>query len=209
MQNYKQPPNPSPAGCITGSHWRWVWGFFTPMSRKPISKGTRFKVFSRDGFTCRYCGCQSDTSPLVVDHVIPVCQGGTNDIENLITACQPCNAGKAGKTPLQAAPTEQDRLRLAQERNEQIQAFAHAQEAMDARREMLQSIVNYWCECTGRDEVDSSTIRVIFSYVADLGVDLLCEWIEKAAFKAPNCDKAMGRYISGIRRRHLEDLLAE
>jgi hypothetical protein len=32
MQNYKQPPNPSPAGCITGYHWRWVWGLFiTPM----------------------------------------------------------------------------------------------------------------------------------------------------------------------------------
>jgi hypothetical protein len=32
MQNYKQPPNPSPAGCITGSHWRRVWGLFiTPM----------------------------------------------------------------------------------------------------------------------------------------------------------------------------------
>lgn len=32
MRYYKQPPNPSPAGCITGYHWRWVWGLFiTPM----------------------------------------------------------------------------------------------------------------------------------------------------------------------------------
>ena len=184
-------------------------GFLCPMTRKPISKGTRFKVFSRDGFTCRYCGCQSDTAPLVVDHVIPVCQGGTNDIENLLTACQPCNAGKAGKTPTQAAPTEEDRLRLAQERNEQIQAFAHAQEAMEARREMRQSIVNYWCECTGRSTVDSSTIAVVFSYVCDLGVELVCEWIEKAADRTGHCDLKMGRYVSGIRRSYLEQLLEQ
>lgn len=24
--------------------------------RKPVSKRTRFEVFKRDGFTCRYCG---------------------------------------------------------------------------------------------------------------------------------------------------------
>jgi hypothetical protein len=130
-------------------------------------------------------------------------------MENLITACQPCNAGKAGKTPTQAAPTEEDRLRLAQERNEQIQAFFHAQEAMEARRGMRQSIVNYWCECTGRREVDSATIAVIFSYVCDLGVDLVCEWIEKAANKTGHCDRKMGKYVSGIRRHYLEDLLAE
>jgi len=130
-------------------------------------------------------------------------------MENLLTACQPCNAGKAGQTPTQAAPTEEDRLRLAQERNEQIQAFAHAREAMEARKEMRQAIVNYWCECTGRSDVDSSTLSVIFSYVSDLGTELVCEWIEKAAIKVGHCDRKMGKYVSGIRRSYLEGLLGK
>jgi hypothetical protein len=39
MQNYKQPPNPSPAGCITGSHWRRVWGLFivTMTEKEPFA----------------------------------------------------------------------------------------------------------------------------------------------------------------------------
>ena len=36
---------------------------------------------------------------LEVDHVLPVCEGGTNDIDNLVTSCKDCNRGK-GKTKL-------------------------------------------------------------------------------------------------------------
>lgn len=56
-----------------------------PSKRKAISKGVRFSIFSRDQYQCRYCGRQSDVVELVIDHVIPVAQGGTNDVENLLT----------------------------------------------------------------------------------------------------------------------------
>ena len=36
----------------------------------------------------------------------PVCQGGSNDYENLVTACKSCNRSKAGKTPEQWAEME-------------------------------------------------------------------------------------------------------
>lgn len=67
------------------------------MSRKSISKSLRFDVLNRDGFKCRYCGATSDMATLHIDHVLPVALGGTNDFDNLVTACAPCNLGKSAK----------------------------------------------------------------------------------------------------------------
>jgi hypothetical protein len=67
------------------------------MKRQALSKKTRFEVFKRDNFTCQYCGAKPDESLLVVDHMHPVKLGGTNDMINLITSCQPCNQGKAAR----------------------------------------------------------------------------------------------------------------
>jgi hypothetical protein len=66
-------------------------------ARSPISKSTRFDVFHRDGFACRYCGARAPDAVLVVDHVVAVANGGASTIHNLVTACEPCNAGKAAK----------------------------------------------------------------------------------------------------------------
>lgn len=63
--------------------------------RRPISKKLRFAVLSRDGFRCRYCGAGPEEQVLHIDHRVPVALGGTNDIDNLVTACLPCNLGKS------------------------------------------------------------------------------------------------------------------
>lgn len=179
--------------------------FGDAMKRKGMSKSVRFSIFARDGFTCRYCGRQSDVVALVVDHVIPVAQDGTNDPENLITACVDCNQGKGAKTPTQAAPTEADRLRLAQERNEQLRAAEAARAAIKARKEIRQEVVNLWCDIRGADAVDTSTINVIFHYVEEFGIERVAEWIEKANARFPGgSDGTIGRYVSGIRRSVLE-----
>lgn len=65
--------------------------------RKSISKRERFAVFERDSFTCQYCGRKAPEVHLEIDHIRPVCDGGTNDISNLITACAECNTGKGGR----------------------------------------------------------------------------------------------------------------
>lgn len=57
----------------------------------------RFEVFERDSYTCTYCGYQGDD--VVCDHRVPLIKGGTSDTDNLVTACKPCNSGKAGRTP--------------------------------------------------------------------------------------------------------------
>lgn len=61
----------------------------------PISKQVRFEVFKRDEFTCRYCGRSTPDVTLHVDHVVAVANGGTDDMENLVTSCLECNLGKS------------------------------------------------------------------------------------------------------------------
>ncbi|WP_198320783.1 HNH endonuclease [Azohydromonas aeria] len=55
----------------------------------------RTKVFERDGHRCVYCGSAED---LECDHVHPRARGGTDALENLATACKPCNTSKGAKT---------------------------------------------------------------------------------------------------------------
>ncbi len=59
----------------------------------------RFSVLERDGFCCQYCGRspKEDGVKLVVDHIIPISKGGTNEMSNLITACGDCNRGKSDR----------------------------------------------------------------------------------------------------------------
>jgi hypothetical protein len=52
-------------------------------------------VLARDGYTCAYCGSTED---LHADHRISVAQGGSNALENLVTACAPCNLSKGSNS---------------------------------------------------------------------------------------------------------------
>lgn len=58
----------------------------------------RDHVLERDRYRCmmardgRVCGAYADT----VQHVIRRADGGTDDLSNLVAACQPCNYGETG-----------------------------------------------------------------------------------------------------------------
>lgn len=91
--------------------------------RKGLSKKVRFEVFKRDSFTCQYCGKSAPGVILEVDHIKPVSRDGDNEITNLITACQDCNAGKSNRelsddTVVAKRKAQLDEL---QERREQIE----------------------------------------------------------------------------------------
>lgn len=55
----------------------------------------RRKIFSRDDYTCRYCGLRGGR--LECDHIVPVSRGGSNGEDNLTAACKPCNQAKRDK----------------------------------------------------------------------------------------------------------------
>lgn len=68
-------------------------------STKRGVKFSRVNVYLRDGFTCAYCEATLPMSRLTYDHVLPRSRGGRTEWENITTACTPCNAKKANKTP--------------------------------------------------------------------------------------------------------------
>ena len=69
--------------------------------KKPV-KFSRVNIYGRDGYACQYCGAKKPMFELTYDHVIPRSQGGTTTWQNIVTACERCNAWKGGRTPAQA-----------------------------------------------------------------------------------------------------------
>ena len=91
--------------------------------RRAIPKKVRFEVFKRDRFTCTYCGRKAPDVILEVDHIVPVAEGGKDDILNLTTSCRDCNRGKGKRKLSDASAVEKQRAALedAQERREQME----------------------------------------------------------------------------------------
>ena len=85
-----------------------------------ITKKIRFEVFKRDDFKCGYCGKSPPAVKLEADHIEPISKGGTDDINNLITACFDCNRGKSN-VPLDSIPPKvRENLASIKEREIQL-----------------------------------------------------------------------------------------
>ena len=65
----------------------------------PLNNPTLFK---RDNWLCLYCGDSFERRALSRDHVRPISLGGTDEWNNVVTACKRCNNRKAGRTPEKA-----------------------------------------------------------------------------------------------------------
>jgi 5-methylcytosine-specific restriction endonuclease McrA len=57
---------------------------------------SRHGIFSRDNFTCQYCGKKN--VDLTLDHIYPRHLGGSHTWDNLVACCKKCNALKGWKT---------------------------------------------------------------------------------------------------------------
>lgn len=176
------------------------------MKRKSVSKRVRFSVFSRDGFTCKYCGRQSDEVKLVIDHIDPVANGGTNDETNLITSCETCNQGKAAKLIPTQAQTENHRLSLAQEFQEQNDIHKKAVESARKSIELRQEICNFYCEIFCVEAIQKSSLNHYVSICKKFGAEALFAWLEIASGKLSKRNEVdILRYVHGIKRKYLEE----
>ncbi|MEW6048525.1 MAG: HNH endonuclease [Bacillota bacterium] len=125
--------------------------------RKPIPSKVRFEVFKRDKFTCRYCGRTTPQVVLEVDHIVPVAEGGTDDIENLVTSCYECNRGK-GATSLDELPVSDDdiheRTVLLLEREMQLREYNEVRRQVREREEaQAMELYNYWFDLWGAEKL--------------------------------------------------------
>lgn len=86
----------TPGGWLVGDRERWH------RPERPTWSTTFYAAaIQRGGLLCRYCG-DPVSADLTIDHVIPRCQGGGDDLNNLVVACRSCNSRKGGRTPEQA-----------------------------------------------------------------------------------------------------------
>jgi hypothetical protein len=53
-------------------------------------------IHLRADLRCTWCAIRTKIGKRHVDHVIPLRDGGTDDTENLVLACEACNCGRAG-----------------------------------------------------------------------------------------------------------------
>jgi hypothetical protein len=168
------------------------------MGRQQISKKIRFEVFKRDGFVCQYCGNHPPDVLLQVDHIHPVKLGGDNDLDNLITSCQPCNIGKFA-TPLSVAPQSlAEKAADVAEREAQIRAY---NEIMAGRRDRIEEEVWVIAEALipGSSEgIAKSKYYSIKRFAKEVGIDACLEAVDIAFAKFPRSSRKRFLYFCGI-----------
>lgn len=74
------------------------WGYDGPITPRLPERDwwpLRNAVVNDAGSTCHYCGDQHEK--MCADHVVPLSRGGTNDRDNLVCCCIPCNSSKADR----------------------------------------------------------------------------------------------------------------
>lgn len=168
-------------------------------TRKPIKKSVRFEVFKRDSFTCQYCGATPPAIVLHVDHIKAVADGGENDIDNLVTACEPCNLGK-GARALESVPQGlADRAALIAEKEEQLRGY---HEVIEARRRRLEEQAMDVCMVYERFNpgytLSESGLVSVRTFVGRLGVHAVIEAMEIAQTTRSVNEAKRFRYFCGI-----------
>lgn len=141
-------------------------------NRKSISKKVRFEVFKRDSFTCQYCGRMAPDVILEVDHILPVAEGGTNDIMNLVTSCHDCNSGK-GKRKLSdndEVKKQQQQLKELNERREQIEMMVSwRNELLNFDKEQVEKVENMFCSFCGGGNFTEPGRKIISKLIKKYG----------------------------------------
>lgn len=173
------------------------------MKRKGISQSVRWQIFARDGFRCRYCGIQAGEPGVVLhaDHLISVADGGTNAMDNLVTACQSCNGGKSARS-LDEAPGSSEAIAAAEQRAASLREQADALQAQrEAEEELRQEMVNLICEQYGVKtfNISDTNLKQLITASQRYGASAAADWIGCAARRGVRTTN-LARYVHGIIR---------
>ncbi len=172
--------------------------------RKGLSASLRWQVFARDAFTCRYCGVQAGDDGVILhaDHLISVADGGTNAMDNLITACSRCNGGKGAKS-LTSIPDASGVAERLADRAKSIHNQASQMSKVLKQKEALeQEAINLKCAAFDVSDVlmGKGESRLILNLCTEFGADTVLDWYRLAAIKRISESKAV-QYVCGIARR--------
>lgn len=73
--------------------------FLNKEKRKQVPANLKRELFKRDGNKCFYTGVSMTEETASIEHLIPVCKGGKNNLDNLVL-CLPEENLKMGNKPL-------------------------------------------------------------------------------------------------------------
>jgi hypothetical protein len=162
-------------------------------------------VFKRDGFTCQYCGKQPPEVVLVVDHILPVCEGGSDGAENLTTACEACNQGKAGLSLVRPIRPDADLLYLeAQQEIAELRRYQIAKAERDsALWACVETLQKTWAWYTGSKRYPP-TERFILALLSRYPPERVEEAFRITAPKVEYLNGAYQQYVWGV-LKHLDE----
>lgn len=167
--------------------------------RKAISKKTRFEVFKRDNFTCQYCGKTPPDVMLEIDHLKPVSKNGSDNINNLITACFDCNRGKSNIEINRIPNSLQENYEILHERQEQLKEYQKIIAAIERNYvkniERVNTIFNDWFADQGlTDKFKRTTVKL---FLKKLPHNKVFDAMDIACSKIHKPDQAI-KYFCGI-----------
>lgn len=100
---------------------------------------------------------------LEVDHIVPVAEGGENDMMNLITSCRDCNRGKGKKklTDRQTIEKQKTELDDLNERRQQMEMMLQWKcDLLNFELEMVNAIDSLICSMTDWAMSDSAKQKI-------------------------------------------------
>ncbi len=187
--------------------------------RKSLTKKIRFEVLKRDQFTCQYCGAKAPDVLLEVDHIKPVALGGINDILNLITSCQPCNAGKKDR-PLSdqsALAKSRTQAQEIQSRKEQIEMMAAWQSSLvDLQAQQVEAAHEIVKKLMPGRILSEESLRQLRKYINEHGFEpvvsqfrtsfaCLGKWKDDGCVDAEATSKAITHAFKALQWKKLND----
>ena len=85
---------------------------------------TRKAIYIRDDHTCQYCLTSEqnlEDTHLTIDHILPQCEGGSNNYTNLITSCDRCNNAKGWYLLRDWLPDKAEQARIRKQAKRRIE----------------------------------------------------------------------------------------
>ena len=150
--------------------------------RKGISKKTRFEVFKRDSFKCQYCGKTAPDTILVVDHIVPVKDGGDNELTNLVTACDVCNQGKGARSLDDNTVVEKQRKQMEElnERREQLEMMMKWRTGLNGiEQDKIDAVAEYWIN-KGCHSLNEHGLNLLSKNIKKYGMEQILDAMDKA-----------------------------
>lgn len=177
-----------------------------------IGKRLRYEVLRRDDHTCRYCGQRAPDVVLTIDHVVPAALGGTDNADNLVTACKDCNAGKSSTNPDAplVADVASDALRWSKAMERVAEDMLARQELRDRSRQEFRTHWDAWT-------FDGRTIALPPDWgttvdrfiAAGLPMPILLDCVDIAMRASQVRFEHVHRYMCGVAWSKIDELQAQ